>query len=142
MTNAQNDIGCNCLALRQAARHISQLYDAHLSSTGLRTTQFSILMKLRKGGPQPISVLAKSMVMDRTTMGRAIGPLERDGLLKVEAGEDARTRNLVLTAAGRTRLKKAERKWAEAQTKFESSFGAAQAAELRETLNRLVTTTS
>jgi hypothetical protein len=30
---------CNCLALRQAARHISQIYDSYLASEGLRTTQ-------------------------------------------------------------------------------------------------------
>ena len=79
---------CNCLALRQAARHISQFYDSYLSSEGLRTTQFSILAKLNRLGPLSINDLAKSMVMDRTTLGRAIRPLERDKLLTIEAGED------------------------------------------------------
>ena len=41
---------CNCLALRQAARHISQLYDQHLAEVGLRTTQYSILSKLGRLG--------------------------------------------------------------------------------------------
>ena len=36
---------CNCLAFRQAARHVSQFYDRFLAPTGLRTTQFSILAK-------------------------------------------------------------------------------------------------
>ena len=31
-------ITCNCLALRQAARHVSQIYDGHLASEGLRTS--------------------------------------------------------------------------------------------------------
>jgi len=31
---------CNCLALRQAARHVTQFYDQYLASTGLRTTSF------------------------------------------------------------------------------------------------------
>jgi hypothetical protein len=39
---------CNWLALRQAARHLSQLYDSYLSLEGLRTTQFSILAKLNR----------------------------------------------------------------------------------------------
>ena len=34
---------CNCPALRQAARHVTQFYDQYLVPTGLRTTQFSIL---------------------------------------------------------------------------------------------------
>ena len=72
---------CNCLALRQAARHVSQIYDGHLTSESLRTTQYSILAKLDRLGPMSINELAKSMVMDRTTLGRAIRPLERDALL-------------------------------------------------------------
>jgi DNA-binding MarR family transcriptional regulator len=135
-------LGCNCLSLRQAARHVSQMYDSHLAATGLRTTQFSILSKLRRMGPQPINALAKSMVMDRTTLGRAIRPLERDGLLAVEAGEDARTRNLTLTAAGKARLKAAEGKWKDAQKEFESAFGAEQAANLRAILERVVTSST
>lgn len=58
---------CNCLALRQAARRVSQIYDGHLTSEGLRTTQYSILAKLDRLGPMSINELAKSMVM-------ALGP--------------------------------------------------------------------
>ncbi len=68
---------CNCLALRQAARHVTQFYDQHLASSGLRTTQYSILVKLRLEGPMTINALAKRLVMDRTTLGRNILPLER-----------------------------------------------------------------
>ena len=85
---------CNCLALRQAARHVSQIYDAHLALVGLRTTQYSILAKLKRLGPLSINALANSMVMDRTTLGRAIRPLERDKLLAIGAGDDGRTPQL------------------------------------------------
>src|SRR5262245_13958214 len=106
---------CNCLALRQAARHVSQLYDSYLASEGLRTTQYSILAKLDGLGPMSINELAKSMVMDRTTLGRAIRPLQRDRLLTIAAGEDGRTRSLRLTITGKARLKAATDKWPEAQ---------------------------
>ncbi|MBV9686386.1 MAG: hypothetical protein JO096_04145, partial [Alphaproteobacteria bacterium] len=46
---------CNCLALRQAARHVTQFYDRFLASAGLRATQFGILAKLRRLGPMTIS---------------------------------------------------------------------------------------
>src|SRR6266853_633769 len=75
---------CNCLAVRQAARHITQFYDQLLAPSGLRTTQFSVLAKLRRLGPMTINALAAEMVMDRTTLGRNILPLERDGLIAVE----------------------------------------------------------
>src|SRR5215467_13212697 len=129
---------CNCLALRQAARHISQIYDSYLASEGLRTTQFSILAKLDRLGPLSINELAKSMVMDRTTLGRAIRPLQRDRLLTIGAGEDGRTRSLRLTAKGEARLKAAAPKWREAQKEFETAFGARDAAQLREVLQRVV----
>ena len=129
---------CNCLALRQAARHISQIYDGYLASEGLRTTQYSILAKLNRLGPLSINELAKSMVMDRTTLGRAIRPLQRDRLLTIAAGEDGRTRSLRLTTTGEARLKAATVKWLEAQKKFEMTFGAWDAAELRSVLQRVV----
>jgi DNA-binding MarR family transcriptional regulator len=129
---------CNCLALRQAARHISKIYDSYLASEGLRTTQYSILAKLNRLGPLSINELAKSMVMDRTTLGRAIRPLQRDRLLTIGAGEDGRTRSLRLTASGEARLKGATAKWREAQKEFEMKFGARDAVELRGILERVV----
>src|SRR5215469_16244332 len=62
---------CNCLAVRQAARHITQFYDQFLAPSGLRTTQFSILAKLRRLGLMTINALAAEMVMDRTTLTRS-----------------------------------------------------------------------
>jgi DNA-binding MarR family transcriptional regulator len=132
---------CNCLALRQAARHVSQIYDGYLASEGLRTTQYSILAKLNRLGPLSINELAKSMVMDRTTLGRAIRPLERDRLLAIGAGDDGRTRSLQLTTAGQARLKAAAAKWREAQKEFERSFGADDAADLRVVLQRVISAT-
>jgi DNA-binding MarR family transcriptional regulator len=132
---------CNCLALRQAARHISQIYDRHLATEGLRGTQYSILAKLGRLGPLSINALAQALIMDRTTLGRAIRPLQRERLLTIAAGEDGRTRSLRLTAAGEARLKAAASRWREAQKEFETAFGAGQAADLRATLRRLIAAT-
>jgi DNA-binding MarR family transcriptional regulator len=132
---------CNCLALRQAARQVSQIYDSHLAVVGLKGTQYSILSKLNRMGPLSINELAKAMVMDRTTLGRAIRPLERDKLLTIGAGDDGRTRSLKLTPAGQTRLKAAAAKWREAQKEFELAFGVPDAAKLRSVLQRVVTAT-
>jgi DNA-binding MarR family transcriptional regulator len=132
---------CNCLALRQAARHVSQIYDAHLASEGLRGTQYSILNSLARLGPLAINELAKAMVMDRTTLGRALRPLERDGLLAIGAGEDARTRSLRLTPAGKAKLAAAAVKWREAQAEFETAFGTEESARLRAVLRRVIAAT-
>jgi DNA-binding MarR family transcriptional regulator len=129
---------CNCLALRQATRHVSQIYDSHLAVVGLKSSQYSLLAKLGRRGATTINELAKSMVMDRTTLGRAIRPLERDGLLTVVAGNDARTRQLRLTPNGEARLSAAIGQWQAAQDAFERQFGAKDAAALRSVLRAVV----
>ena len=126
---------CNCLALRQAARHVSQFYDQCLAPTGLRTTQFSILAKLKWLGPMTINALARELVMDRTTLGRTMLPLERDGLIRIEDGPlDRRSKELHLTRAGAERLRVARKLWSEAQTQFETAFGPGRASTLRSEL--------
>src|SRR5438874_3086406 len=127
---------CNCLAVRQAARHVTQFYDAFLLPVGLRTTQFSILAKLRRLGPMTINALAAEMVMDRTTLGRNIRPLQREGLLAVAPGQpDRRSKELRLTKAGVERLRTAVCGWTRAQERFAAVFGAERAAELRNLLH-------
>jgi DNA-binding MarR family transcriptional regulator len=138
---ALEPMDCNCQALRQAARHVSQIYDSHLAAEGLKTSQYSILAKLGRLGPLSINELAKLMVMDRTTLGRAVKPLERDKLLTIAADDDARRRKLKLTATGETRLKAAAARWREAQKEFELAFGVPQSAEMRTVLRRVVAST-
>jgi DNA-binding MarR family transcriptional regulator len=130
---------CNCFAVRSAARHVTQLYDQLLAPVGLRVTQFSILAKLRRRGPLTINALAEDMVMDRTTLGRNIQPLERDGLIRTEpAPSDRRAKELHLTKAGEKRLQAGHEAWAKAQARFEASFGTKRAAELRILLRAVV----
>ena len=130
---------CNCLALRQAARHVTQFYDQYLASTGLRTTQFSILAKLKGLGPMTINALARELVMDRTTLGRTMLPLERDGLIVIRDGiADRRSKELAVTKRGTERLQRAAKRWAEAQKEFEQRFGATRAADLRGLLGEVV----
>ena len=130
---------CNCHALRAAARHITQAYDQFLAPAGLRTTQFSILAKLKRHGPLTINALAEEMVMDRTTLGRNILPLERDGLIQVEpVPTDRRAKALHLTHAGDKRLQAGVKAWANAQSQFEATFGAKRAGELRAMLRAVV----
>ncbi len=102
MSADHNFSDCNCLAIRQAARHVTQFYDQELMPIGLRATQYAILARLSRVGPLTINALAALLVMDRTTLGRNILPLQRDGLIEVVASpEDRRRRELRLTEAGR-----------------------------------------
>src|SRR5436190_24245003 len=130
---------CNCLALRQAARHVTQFYDQCLAPSGLRTTQLSILAKVKRLGPLTINALARELVMDRTTLGRTMLPLERDGLIAIKDGTmDRRSKELHLTKAGTARLVPALKLWSDAQKHFTAAFGAERALTLRNELHALV----
>ena len=126
---------CTCLAVRQAARRVTQFYDQFLASAGLRTTQFSILAKLRRLGETTINELAAEMVMDRTTLGRNVLPLEREGLISIEPGRaDRRSKTVKLTSEGRKRLDEAREGWRAAQAGFARAFGEERTVLLRSLL--------
>jgi DNA-binding MarR family transcriptional regulator len=132
---------CNCLALRQATRHVSQLYDRHLAPYGLTVSQFSIVARLSRRGPRSINELAHELVMDRTTLGRNLKPLERDGLVSVDVDpQDRRSRRLGVTAHGREVVDRARPAWEAAQREFETAFGGKQATALRSLLQEVVET--
>ena len=132
---------CNCLALRQAARHVTQAYDLFLAPAGLRATQYSILATLQAMRSTTINALARMMVMDRTTLGRNLLPLQREGLITVATGrEDRRSKELRLSDAGLARLAAADEGWARAHRRFEERFGERRAGELRALLQGVVST--
>jgi DNA-binding MarR family transcriptional regulator len=128
---------CFCQALRQAARHITEVYDRALEPTGLRTTQFSLLRTLRKG-PLAITALADAQALDRTTLNRTLAPLVRGGLISIVAGaDDRRRRDVTLTPHGRARIAAAEHRWAHAQMELARSLGRKKSAQLRSLLETL-----
>jgi DNA-binding MarR family transcriptional regulator len=129
---------CTCGSLRKASRRISQFYDTALAPLGIKSTQFSILSEVDRGsigGPVTIRELATAMVMDRSTLGHNLKPLERDDLvaLRLSSG-DRRKRYVELTKKGKSMLQKARRQWRHAEGRFEKIFGKEPAAELRAVL--------
>jgi DNA-binding MarR family transcriptional regulator len=133
----------DCFALRQASRHISKLYERYLSEAGITPTQFSILRTLAQCPHLTMAELAKAMVMDRTTLVRALKPLLRRGLAAAPAeGQSNRRLRLALTRNGLTKLGEAAAHWATAQACFERSFGQQRAAYLRSELFRMTSDVS
>ncbi|RQS14629.1 MarR family transcriptional regulator [Burkholderia sp. Bp9002] len=133
----------DCFALRQASRHISKLYEHYLSAVDITPTQFSILSMLTASAGLTMSELAKAMVMDRTTLVRALKPLLRRGLVVTDTETKHRRQlQVVLTARGLQKLDEATVHWAAAQASFEHEFGALQAAHLRRELFRMTHDTS
>jgi DNA-binding MarR family transcriptional regulator len=126
---------CNCFAVRQAARYVTKLYERYLAEAHLTSAQFSILGALGERGPMTMAELASALVMDRTTLLRAMKPLQREDLLQSSAGTaDPRQLVFSLSSAGERRLKEALPLWSKAQQKFEAEIGSRDAARLRRNL--------
>ncbi|HAP98736.1 MAG TPA: MarR family transcriptional regulator [Rhodospirillum rubrum] len=132
---------CPCASLRQATRHVSRFYDAMLAPSGLGVNQYALLARLARLAPCPQHVLADALVMDRSTLGHLLRPLERRELIGVSISKsDRRSRLLALTPAGAALLAQARPLWQEAQTRIEAVFGAEALATLRALLTGLAQT--
>lgn len=126
---------CNSTVLRKAARRVSQLYDSVLAPTGLRSTQRAILRNIGRFGAPSLGQLAASLVLDRSALGHNLKPLERDGLIVLEADpRDKRTRLAKLTSRGEGKLQECSALWEVAQERFETAVGPEWAKELRRAL--------
>src|SRR5882757_3669873 len=130
------DMHCNATALRKASRRVTQLYDDALAPTGLRSTQFAILVEVADAAEKPFTMaeLAATLVIERSALGHTLRPLERDGLIVLQEGEDRRQRHVVLTPKGKAKCREGVRAWQTAQDRFEEVFGRSEANALRSTL--------
>jgi DNA-binding MarR family transcriptional regulator len=110
--------GCACKNLRRSARAVTRLYDEILRPSGLRITQFTLLVAVAIGEAVPITRLADALSLDRTTLGRDLKPLTDRGLVEIRAGDDRRTRVVRLTGQGRDALGRAYPLWQSAQARI------------------------
>jgi len=128
---------CNVSAAKKAARRLCLMYDTVLAPTGLKSTQYGILSELNSRGAALPTVreLAEELVMDRSTLGQNLRPLERDGLVTLLTDpKDRRNRLIALTRSGLGKFKEAAKYWKIAQDRFEAIFGEQEATNLRSVL--------
>ncbi len=105
---------CTCEGLRRLTRRMTMVYDRHLAKVGLTVGQHSLLVNIG-AETLPLSRLARRAATDRTTLTRSLVPLVKAGWVVVMPGEDARTRQVTLTDAGRHKVKTAHAVWQRAQ---------------------------
>ena len=129
---------CAAGTLRRAIRSVARLYDAHLASTGLTTTQFSLLRSMeRRDAPVPLTKLAQEQVLERTSLYRALEPLRRDGLIELSVGH-GRGKEAALTPRGVRRVAEALPRWQDAQDAFLHEFGRSAWSALAKQLTEVV----
>lgn len=127
---------CYCQAARRSARFLSRLYDRHLAPEGINIQQLSILSLVLRDPGILIADLADQMVMERTTLVRALKPLRKAGLLVSEPAGTGRSLALKASQKGQRKAASAVLLWREAQREFEALFGVAEATSLRAAMRK------
>ena len=122
--------GCTNLKLRQLTRRVSVHYDRVVGEAGLKTTQYSLLSHIVTLAPIRPGALAEVMEMDASTLTRNLQLLVARGWAEVGAGDDARSRVVIATPAGRAKRTEAQRAWKRAQLGLNERLGGAKVALL------------
>lgn len=125
--------------LRAASRRVTRIYDRALAPTRLGLNQYAILSRLERLGQMGLHALADRLVMDRSTLGRLLRPLEARGLVTLDVdAQDRRGRSIALTPAGRALVLEARVLWAEAEAAFRMAYGPGEATALHAMLRRVL----
>ncbi len=114
---------CACSQVRRTARKLSLVYDHALSRVGLTVTQYAVLVNVARARQVSRTVLASSLGMDRTTLTRNLGPLERAKLIVKAPSADRRERLLCLSAEGKRKLRASYAIWESVQSEFVRRLG-------------------
>jgi DNA-binding MarR family transcriptional regulator len=115
---------CACTTLRKASRAVTRFYDEALRPTGLTSNQLAVMRAVDREGQVPMSRIAETLVMDRTSLYRAVGPLLRYGDLEsVSPDDDSRAKYLKLTHTGERRMARAAPYWERAQRQMLRRIG-------------------
>ena len=128
---------CASFNFRRTARAVTKLYDEALQPAGIRSTQFAILVGVRKEQPVAIGKLGEILVIDRTTLTRSLQLLQREGLLTVSKRGEKRQRFVSVTPKGDAVLARAVPVWREMQARFVNAIGDSYWQDLRGELERL-----
>ena len=130
---------CACGNFRKATRAVTQYFDERLEPTGLRSTQFVILVAVGAMQPTSIARLARELVMDPSTLARNLRPLEAQGLVEKAAREGRRSVSLSLTTLGVQVLIQGFPLWQDAQLRFVQNFGSHTWESMRAQLAQAIT---
>lgn len=131
---------CASFNLRRTARAVTRAYDTALQGTGMRSTQFAILVGIAKNQPASIGALADVLVMDPTTLTRSLRLLKKEGLITISNRSTMRQRFLALTDKGERALVRSLAAWRKAQERFVSTLGTEQWNDLRNKLENVART--
>lgn len=115
-------VDCLCTLARRSARSLTEIYDRALEPSGLKITQFSLLRAIDRLEKPSLTDIAQATGLERSTLGRNLRVLEKDGLVSLSQGNDERTRVPTLTAKAKQALRIAKPQWERVQEQMASTL--------------------
>ncbi len=131
---------CACYNLRRASRVVTQVFDSYFEELGIKSTQYTVLAALSYESERRPTVrhLAETLVLEQSSLSRNLAVLERQGLVRLAAGEeDKRERIVVLTRAGRATLTRGYPAWKAAQAAISEALDPKELENQLRSLRRL-----
>jgi len=123
-------VGCTNLKLRQLGRRVARLYEDDVRALGIKNTQYSLLSHVVKLGPLTQAALAAALGLNPSTLTRNLQPMVAKGWVRIDAGADARSHSVVVTAEGRALREQAQRAWKRSQLALNARLGETRVARL------------
>ncbi|MFE4707888.1 MarR family winged helix-turn-helix transcriptional regulator [Peribacillus simplex] len=144
MSRKHNDIDIDLIQicvgsnLRKTSRVITQLYDKFLHSTGLKITQYSMLVNIVRHKSISISKLGEIMLLDQTTATRNVNNLKKNGFVNITKDNyDSRVKIITITDLGIKKLEEAHPIWLQLQERIINDIGKEQYKRFLETLKSI-----
>lgn len=114
---------CACEMTRAVSRTITRRYDEALKSTGLRTTQFTILTVIALSKDETLTDLAHTLSTERSTIIRNLKLLERDGYIEMTGSGQGKAHKAKITDKGLEVLAECLPLWHGAQDALKNDLG-------------------
>ena len=131
---------CCCFNMRKVMRAVTQYYDRYLEQSGIRSTQFTLLVALASTTAKTLTEIAESLVMDRTTLTRNLKPLANMELIATVQTVDKRSKAYILTDKGKALVQTCVPLWQEAQNSVIKGIGIENYNEIVTRLEKLLST--
>jgi len=130
---------CVCMTLRKASRAMTRIYDDALAPAGLTIAQFGVLRAIGRGDKKgmALSHLAEMLVMDRTSLYRALRPMVRSGWLLIKQAPKGRAKIVQLSKAGIRATTTASDIWHKVQSQIMGEYGVGRWAQLHRAITEL-----
>jgi DNA-binding MarR family transcriptional regulator len=128
---------CASLNFRRTSRIVTRMYDTAMQESGVRSTQFAILVGIAKLQPVAMGKLANVLMLDSSTLTRSLRLLQKEELIEISKRAQMRRRFLTLTHSGHKALQRSLPLWRTAHARFVATVGADYWLKLRNELESI-----